>query len=443
MGRTAWAQSARRVRKGRGTLARTRLSDKAIPTQNGGLVTKQTMAIETAQLHRLAHLARLDSLDVELPDGRRTRVCPMGLNYGRRPLGLIEHALASPRDTGKNRRQPPGGDQVVAAIAGRTEHQRVAFAARDDMFLPGFFAGFPAGLPPRVRRLLYPLGVAGWLPRVEVFPIRSARVARLAEVLADRVAIMDRGKIVRLETPRALIAALLARGFSKPAVQQQANLEDVFIDLTGHALRDEMEVALTSGETCVEACLPAHRYDEVLQYRFAKASQRAAALRGLGRVAEAAERGVRRGDVVMTVIGNRPEWVYAMVACWRIGAVAQPCAEQLRPSDLRARMDAVEPRAVLAKRLARLVDEGLMVKHAYAERPLRYEYRLTDKGRAFWDVLAAMFRWGSDWLWEGKGPPVMLVDHATGNEVRPLVVDEHTGKRLDVRRLRVARARRQ
>jgi aspartyl-tRNA(Asn)/glutamyl-tRNA(Gln) amidotransferase subunit C len=36
------------------------LSDKAIPTQNGGLVTKQTMAIETAQLHRLAHLARLD-----------------------------------------------------------------------------------------------------------------------------------------------------------------------------------------------------------------------------------------------------------------------------------------------------------------------------------------------------------------------------------------------
>jgi acyl-coenzyme A synthetase/AMP-(fatty) acid ligase len=58
--------------------------------------------------------------------------------------------------------------------------------------------------------------------------------------------------------------------------------------------------------------------------------------------------GVGRGDVVMTVIGNRPEWVYAMVACWRIGAVAQPCAEQLRPADLRARMDAVEPRAVIA-----------------------------------------------------------------------------------------------
>jgi acetyl-CoA synthetase len=61
-----------------------------------------------------------------------------------------------------------------------------------------------------------------------------------------------------------------------------------------------------------------------------------------------AARGVARGDVVITVVGNRPEWVYAMLACWRIGAVAQPCSEQLRPADLRARMDRVEPSAVVA-----------------------------------------------------------------------------------------------
>jgi acetyl-CoA synthetase len=48
------------------------------------------------------------------------------------------------------------------------------------------------------------------------------------------------------------------------------------------------------------------------------------------------------------VIGNRPEWVYAMLACWRIGAVAQPCSEQLRPADLRARVEAVEPAAIVA-----------------------------------------------------------------------------------------------
>jgi acyl-coenzyme A synthetase/AMP-(fatty) acid ligase len=50
----------------------------------------------------------------------------------------------------------------------------------------------------------------------------------------------------------------------------------------------------------------------------------------------------------MTVIGNRPEWVEAMVACFRIGAVALPCAEQLRPKDLRARIDRVEPALVIA-----------------------------------------------------------------------------------------------
>jgi acyl-coenzyme A synthetase/AMP-(fatty) acid ligase len=61
-----------------------------------------------------------------------------------------------------------------------------------------------------------------------------------------------------------------------------------------------------------------------------------------------AARGVRAGDVVMTVVGNRPEWAYAMLACWRIGAVAQPCAEQLRAADLRARMEKVEPAAVVA-----------------------------------------------------------------------------------------------
>lgn len=58
--------------------------------------------------------------------------------------------------------------------------------------------------------------------------------------------------------------------------------------------------------------------------------------------------GVRRGDVVMTVVGNRPEWVEAMVACFRIGAVALPCTEQLRPKDLRERIEQARPRAVVA-----------------------------------------------------------------------------------------------
>lgn len=95
------------------------------------------------------------------------------------------------------------------------------------------------------------------------------------------------------------------------------------------------------------------------------------------------------------------------------------------------------PRAVLAQRLTRLVEEGMLAKVEYEAHPPRYEYRLTDKGRAFWDVLAAMWRFGSDWLWP-DGPDVILVDRETGAEIRPVVVDEHTGARLDVRTLQPA-----
>ncbi len=78
---------------------------------------------------------------------------------------------------------------------------------------------------------------------------------------------------------------------------------------------------------------------------FAEVADRSARLAGA-----LAARGTGRGDVVMTMIGNRPEWVYAMLACFRIGAVVLPCNEQLRPNDLRARFEKVEPRLVIADR---------------------------------------------------------------------------------------------
>ncbi len=96
------------------------------------------------------------------------------------------------------------------------------------------------------------------------------------------------------------------------------------------------------------------------------------------------------------------------------------------------------PRATLAQRLDRLVAEGLLRKVAYQEHPPRFEYRLTEQGIAFYDVLAAMWRWGQDWRWdEGEVPPLELVDRETGEPVEPVVVDERTGGRIDVRRLRV------
>jgi acetyl-CoA synthetase len=78
-------------------------------------------------------------------------------------------------------------------------------------------------------------------------------------------------------------------------------------------------------------------------WSFAAVSARSARLAGTF-----AARGVSRGDVVMTLIGNRPDWVFAMVACFRLGAVALPCNEQLRAKDLALRIDATRPRLILA-----------------------------------------------------------------------------------------------
>jgi ABC-2 type transport system ATP-binding protein len=60
-----------------------------------------------------------------------------------------------------------------------------------------------------------------------------------AEVLCDRVAIIDSGKIIALNSPDKLIDNLVASGFERPKEVKKANLEDVFINLTGHALRLE------------------------------------------------------------------------------------------------------------------------------------------------------------------------------------------------------------
>ncbi len=56
-----------------------------------------------------------------------------------------------------------------------------------------------------------------------------------------------------------------------------------------------------------------------------------------------ATRGVQRGDVVMTLVGNRIEWVLSLLACWRMGAVALPCSTQLRRHDLEVRIAAADP----------------------------------------------------------------------------------------------------
>jgi len=92
------------------------------------------------------------------------------------------------------------------------------------------------GLDPQARRNLWDL----------IKNIRDAGTTVIitthymdeAEYLCDRVAIMDEGQIIALDKPDLLIDQLLATGFEKQKETKAANLEDVFIQLTGHGLRE-------------------------------------------------------------------------------------------------------------------------------------------------------------------------------------------------------------
>lgn len=100
-----------------------------------------------------------------------------------------------------------------------------------------FFLDEPTtGLDPQARRNLWDLVREVKARGVTV--IMTTHYMDEAEILCDRVAIMDEGKIIALDTPKNLIKNLLKKGFKKEQVVEQANLEDVFIDLTGKDLRD-------------------------------------------------------------------------------------------------------------------------------------------------------------------------------------------------------------
>lgn len=93
------------------------------------------------------------------------------------------------------------------------------------------------GLDPQARRNLWELIQSIRAKGTTV--IITTHYMDEAEVLCDRVAIIDSGKVIALDTPDALIDHLVATGFERPKQVKNANLEDVFIHLTGHQLRAE------------------------------------------------------------------------------------------------------------------------------------------------------------------------------------------------------------
>lgn len=147
--------------------------------------------------------------------------------YGRRvdPMALLTEVQLAEK----------AGSMVKELSGGQKQRFSIAVGLVNDPTV--LFLDEPTtGLDPQARRNLWDL--------VQQINARGTTIVLTthymdeAEVLCGRVAIMDGGIILAMDSPRTLIRSLLDEGFSKPIVQEQANLEDVFLHTTGHQLRD-------------------------------------------------------------------------------------------------------------------------------------------------------------------------------------------------------------
>ncbi|MGH2833730.1 MAG: winged helix-turn-helix transcriptional regulator [Solirubrobacteraceae bacterium] len=89
-------------------------------------------------------------------------------------------------------------------------------------------------------------------------------------------------------------------------------------------------------------------------------------------------------------------------------------------------------RNVLSVRLDRLVNQGILLKTPYQERPVRHEYRLTDKGLDLWPVIEELRRWGDRYT-ATSGPPVVIRHRGCGGELGERRICERCGEALGIR----------
>jgi DNA-binding HxlR family transcriptional regulator len=88
-------------------------------------------------------------------------------------------------------------------------------------------------------------------------------------------------------------------------------------------------------------------------------------------------------------------------------------------------------RPLLKERLDKLVDEGVLERVLYQERPPRHEYRLTEKGLDLYPVVTAMLAWGDRWMVDADGPPLVLTHRPCGHDMVPEAVCPHCHRRID------------
>jgi len=84
----------------------------------------------------------------------------------------------------------------------------------------------------------------------------------------------------------------------------------------------------------------------------------------------------------------------------------------------------------LSERLAKLVEQGVLVKVPYNSKSNRYEYRLTRKGLGLYPVLMSLGRWGDEWMDSGEGAPLEYVHLACGKKTKPVLTCSECGESL-------------
>lgn len=119
---------------------------------------------------------------------------------------------------------------------------------------------------------------------------------------------------------------------------------------------------------------------------------------------------------------------------WNLLIVREACLGRRRFDEFQTALGI--GRNILTQRLGRLVDEGLLTRFEYQPHPPRDEYRLTQKGREVYPILAAMAAWGERWLTGPEGSPLILHHTDCGHDMHAVVVCSECDEALDVRAVR-------
>jgi DNA-binding HxlR family transcriptional regulator len=123
----------------------------------------------------------------------------------------------------------------------------------------------------------------------------------------------------------------------------------------------------------------------------------------------------------LSVIGDR----------WTLLVLREAFLRTRRFEDFQAHLGAT--RHLLADRLQKLVDHGILERVQYQERPARHEYKLTEKGLDLYPVIVALLGWGDRWMVDDDGPPVQLVHRGCGHQMVPVPTCPHCGEHVTAR----------